>query len=462
MQEYELLCGQVRCVVILYPQVTDDQPPKDVGYAAFPYVVEDGGQSRRAVGDASSNALQFVGDTEDSAIAATVAYLEDRFGVAGEVAKSEASTARSEKLPPLRDERFGPAAGQEATSEDVALLANIERLLDVIGSDVRGYVNDSRIHAGLMADAGRYRRVCAAMDMIQDTAQALRAYVRHPRTSGDKGTAYLVVFGALQALYVQQDASYWLLLGLGYPADVQQFKSPGKWVSRNADLNLVRELRNSSIGHPVNKDQGPNKGSFFITQMTLSVNGFQLLAIKDDDSREFVPVSVRALVGKQLETLLGTFQRAIEEAENAERAHRAQFSEERLEAIFAQLDYPLEKLGAATSDDEPRQLGMYGVDAVRTAMASFRERLSARGEPFDAGLELLYQRLETALVPLADFCSETRGMPLQMADVLSEFVADKVDDLREYARTIDEDYSSTNVDASLIDASASATSPRSS
>jgi hypothetical protein len=39
-------------------------------------------------------------------------------------------------------------------------------------------------------------------------------------------------------------------------------------------------LRNSSIGHPVWRNKGPEseRGSYFIIQMSLSTSGFQLAA----------------------------------------------------------------------------------------------------------------------------------------------------------------------------------------
>lgn len=84
---------------------------------------------------------------------------------------------------------------------------SVERLV-ALCDRIRDYVNEPRVHASLFADNTRFRQACSAMDMIGDTAQALRSYAQLSRSDADLGTAYLVVFGAIQVLYVQQDAVF--------------------------------------------------------------------------------------------------------------------------------------------------------------------------------------------------------------------------------------------------------------
>ena len=74
---------------------------------------------------------------------------------------------------------------------------------------VRDLVNVKRRHRALMKDKAAYNTICAAMDTIGDTAQALGTYDEFEKTT-DKGQAYLLAYGTLQTLYLQQDAVFWL------------------------------------------------------------------------------------------------------------------------------------------------------------------------------------------------------------------------------------------------------------
>jgi hypothetical protein len=127
---------------------------------------------------------------------------------------------------------------------------NVEQLIALCERIRWDYVNEPRVHASLFADNARFRQACSAMDMIDDTSQALRAYAELCNSDVDKGTAYLVVFGALQVLYVQQDAVFWLCKSLGFPQAIASRPSPDKWIHAhgNEQLSEVRNLRHSSVG----------------------------------------------------------------------------------------------------------------------------------------------------------------------------------------------------------------------
>lgn len=326
--------------------------------------------------------------------------------------------------------------------------ASVEGLL-VLVRRVRDYVNDARVHATLFSDRPRYFRACSAMDMIQDTSQALRAYFTVAASELEHGTAYLVVFGALQVLYVQQDAVFWLCQALGFPRNVARLAGPEKWIHGpgNGRLSEVRSLRNSSVGHPVWRKRGPEseRGSYFISQMSLSASGFQLAASNAAGDRTQTTVNVPDLVLAQVQELEAVMTRALDEIRETERAHRDRFRGQPLEQTVGGLSHPLEKMHQAVREPTFRPVGMYGVDAVRKAMSVFAERLAERGEPFGEDLALIYGQLGGALSRLTDFYNQ-RDDDRELADILATFVGDRIDELREWARSLDEDYEPSATD----------------
>jgi hypothetical protein len=320
---------------------------------------------------------------------------------------------------------------------------DVERLIALCDRIRWDYVNERRVHTALYADNARFRQVCSAMDMITDTSQALRSYGQLCATDVDLGIKYLGVFGALQVLYVQQDAVFWLCKNLGFPTAVAAFSGPDKWIRAkgNEALCEVRNLRHSSVGHPVNRQKGaPDEiGSYFIVQGTLSLNGFQMVFADDAGQREFIDVPVFALVQTQIVQLEATLQTALDEIAMSEQQHRDTFKAQRLETIFTAIEYPIAKMHEAVCEVSFRPVGTHHVERVQNAMATFRAKLDERGEPFRADLQLIYDQLNVALPRLTDFYA-ARADDSPLADVLATFVRDRVDELREWARSMDESY----------------------
>src|SRR5687767_1869174 len=107
---------------------------------------------------------------------------------------------------------------------------------------IRDIVNDPRRRQSLVQDRQRWLRLCSAMDVIGDTQMAVRAYLDEPLKDRESaGWSYLVVYGVLQVLYVQQDAAMTLASCLNLTLE---------WPD---ELEPIRETRNDSIGHPTGR-----------------------------------------------------------------------------------------------------------------------------------------------------------------------------------------------------------------
>jgi hypothetical protein len=325
-------------------------------------------------------------------------------------------------------------------ANDAVLLAGLEGLIKAV-REIRDYVNEARIKSELMADRARYISACSSMDILADTSEALQTYLAEPN-GASRGHGYLFAFGVLQALYVQQDAAFWLLQGIRHPPDVATFSSAGAWIRKKTGLNDIRDLRNWSIGHPSRSDKGPFKGASFIVQHSVDVRGFQLFGYSDSGSADQRRhIDLRTLIGQQTSELTTLLTTALQDAHETERTHRKKFMDERLQSLFDNLHYPLEKLSEATrAKPEERGLGMYGIESVERAVVDFRERLRARNEPINAGLGLICDRLAVAMASLRTFFQGGEGVTPDMADVLAEFVADRVDELGRWAAEIDQEY----------------------
>jgi len=86
-------------------------------------------------------------------------------------------------------------------------------------------------------------RLCACLDVIDDTTWAMRAYQEDIANEelAITGMNYLRLYGVMQAIYAQQDALKHIGTAIGAPLE---FK--GKY----RRLGEIRFLRNVAIGHP--------------------------------------------------------------------------------------------------------------------------------------------------------------------------------------------------------------------
>jgi len=140
-------------------------------------------------------------------------------------------------------------------------MSNIETLLE----EARQRYHRADLHGHFGGDMDRVAKAQVALDTAEDTMLALSNYERGGIGSDD-GEKYLKLYGFLQATFLQQDAIrelYRLFIGnLDEPADASAWKQ-------------LRELRNLTVGHPIEKGQGKEpRRRTFITRFSLEAGSF--------------------------------------------------------------------------------------------------------------------------------------------------------------------------------------------
>ncbi len=119
--------------------------------------------------------------------------------------------------------------------------------------------------------------LCSAMDVIGDTTLAIQDFLDQG-IGQDKGEKYLRLYGLLQAVYLQQDATMSLYKIIKRLFDTQN--NLKDWEKFSVEKwELLRRYRNLSVGHPIECktfDKGATKRSF-ISRTSLSSDGFHVL-----------------------------------------------------------------------------------------------------------------------------------------------------------------------------------------
>lgn len=227
--------------------------------------------------------------------------------------------------------------------------------LSELESTIRDFINRPRKQYILLQDSADWNKLCSSLDVIGDTELALNEYMAQIENPANHGELYLILYGVLQILFVQQDAVQNMAeaLGLDYTPD--------------PSLRRVREMRNDSVGHPTKRRSGKGRSFNFITRTSLRRSGFTLLTTYSDDRIPGVTeVDVPSLISSQRDTLRRVLtEEVVERLRREEMEHGEKFKSEKLESIFPQtLHYYYGKIAEAIYSQGPPEVGVGVVELV--------------------------------------------------------------------------------------------------
>lgn len=197
---------------------------------------------------------------------------------------------------------------------------------------IREFINRPRTQAGLLSDRAAWNTLCSALDVIGDTELALQAYTEWQPLSDD-GERYLLVYGVLQVLLVQQNAVRFVCKSLSI-----DYSQPKEFAD-------IRSIRSDSIGHPMEARSDKVLKSNFIRRMGLTQQCFTLMTVfSDARPSEIQNINISRLLEIQHKSLRQRLSRVIEELRHRDGEHRAMFKENKLEELFPKwIDYLITK-----------------------------------------------------------------------------------------------------------------------
>jgi hypothetical protein len=224
-------------------------------------------------------------------------------------------------------------------SVSVMPAANARRAIQSESTRVRDLVNDARTHWRLRTlEVQKFNQVCAAMDVIDDTIAAIDSY-RVLDGYADTGERYLLTYGVLEALYLQQTAVEHLRHGLGF-----------EWnIGSDEKLMAIRETRHKATGHPTRKDRpDPANPTFHqISRISMHHSGFDSLSYDGKGNAVFEQINLDEMFEVQEEKLRKVLKRLADFLDDRDSEHREMFRKIRLAG-------PLEEL-----------VGTFGRNSVR-------------------------------------------------------------------------------------------------
>ena len=303
-----------------------------------------------------------------------------------------------------------------------------EATISELEQQIRDLINEARKRHALLKNSAAWNQLCSSLDVIGDTELAFEAYDKAPPTD-DAGAIYILVYGVLQALVLQQDAVRHLAeaLGLVYEPDPL--------------LLEVREVRNASVGHPT-KRFGQAR-SHFISRISMTKTGFQLMTVYSDRGpAQFKGVSLPGLVVTQRSQLRTILNQVVAFLQKEEAEHKTMFKDDKMAAAFpVTMDYYFEKIYESIPASKPSEYGRLHVGLIVEAVERFKAKLAERG--IDGAYDSVEYHLDLVSYPLQqlelyfDHSGRSR-LNERDAFIFVHFTQDEIKTLRKMAAEIDE------------------------
>lgn len=297
---------------------------------------------------------------------------------------------------------------------------------------IRELVNAPRKRQEIFNKPAVFNMMCACLDVIGDTEMAFQAH-KEMQNEQNFGLSYLVVYGFMQALVLQQDAVRNLCHALEFPFELDPC------------LKEIRQNRNDAVGHPTNRDHG--KSFIFINRSTLSNGGFQLIKHGRDRDYEYRRINLGNLLNIQRGQLEKVLEALVQTLWEDEMEHRQQFREEKLEDLFPKdIDFFIHKIFESIPGTSAKPWAFGGgfvqqfIDVVRKFKSALERRVGV------GAYEMVEHRIKELEYPL-EFLREyfeTHGkgkLNDEDADIFTYFARQKLRELKDVARDIDFEYS---------------------
>lgn len=297
---------------------------------------------------------------------------------------------------------------------------------------IRELINGGRIQSNLLKDVADWNKLCSSLDLVGDSQLAIDSYSQFHNVQ-DEGASYLLVYGILQSLLLQQNAA----THIGDSLNIK--------VKLPKDLKKIRIIRNSAAGHPTfQKEKGLSK-SCFITRTSISPTSFQLMTVYTGDKEyEFHHISIPTLVETQNKYLSELLKKVVDELERQEMEHRQKHKSIKLAHIFPHtISYHFSKIFEVANSEGNLDFGAVNLKIISNCIKNFQKELSNRGEwdVYDS-INYHYELIEYPLKRLEAYFNGNDEMNTKDAYIFASFIAEQVKSLEVIAKELDQEYES--------------------
>lgn len=303
--------------------------------------------------------------------------------------------------------------------------------ISLLETRIRDFINSGRRQAALLKNSAEWNKLCSALDVISDTQLAIESHSKF-RNVETHGECYLIIYGTLQALLLQQDAAK----HIGSALDIK-IKLPER-------LEEIRLIRNSAVGHPTHQKENKLSKSSFINRSFMSSTTFQLMNVFSNDKEcETHQISIPFLISIQNEYISKVLEQVINELDKQEMEHHKKYTSCKLVDIFpSTLTYHFGKISEATCDKYSLS-GNASLQVISECLENFKSELDRRDEweVYDT-IDHYYELLEYPITRLCEYFNGDDSLNEKDAYIFAHFIAAHIKKLIFIAEELDQEYES--------------------
>lgn len=275
----------------------------------------------------------------------------------------------------------------------------------------------------------------SSLDTIEDTDLAMESFIKI-KVKKDYGILYVLTYGILQALILQQDAVKHMCEALGIKYDDTKYPY----------LRKIREIRNDSVGHPTKR----NIGTFhFIARNTMSDHGFQLESIDNNGIPKYEKIDIYELISKQKGIINMILKNAIKELIVKENEMKKKYRDEKLISVFNNVERRFKEIYESLNDRDMAEWALGSLNSVKETLQNLQDLLQKRNLDIDAyqSLKFYYDEVQYALSKVEKFflgLIERRKSFLNKRDALiyTDYSESKIKEVIKIVQEIDDYYAS--------------------
>lgn len=254
----------------------------------------------------------------------------------------------------------------------------------------------------------------------------------------DTGIRYLLIYGILQAMFLQQDAVYHLAEALDYHDQCL----------KQLTTNDIRDIRNCAIGHPTKRDRKRDRNNerattfHFIARISIEKDGFDMLdAFADGRENKYSHINLGELFQDQRSMICKCLGDILQKLKDEDMAHRERFKNKQLVEIFKSSNYLMQKI-YETLNNPGYNLAIVNLNVLKEILEKFKSAMIER-EIYEAhyGIKNNLAQIDYALESLVKYFNNTSNkLTKQDAHIFTFFLEHQITELINMAQEIDSDY----------------------
>lgn len=312
---------------------------------------------------------------------------------------------------------------------------NIKELaLSDISNQIRDFINDSTIiktKVYLNKSKGYWEQLWTCMDTLGDSEIAINDFF--DLTNDDfKKSPYLFVYGLLQSLILQQDAVINMKESL--------FETQIDWKQFSTILLDIRNIRNTTIGHPTKKRNGNSVEYCTINRSTLSKTGFSYL-IWEKNGSSTNNVQFEEIVIKQKKVIRDELLEILTKLKNIENEHKLKFKGKKLSPMLQAGDlYSFQLLSQISFDDLAWITFKHYETEYKKIKLNIEDRYGKINETLRIpGTKLIIEELDFVFAKINLIKSDSATNPFEL-DIYADRLVDKLKELKINLDEIDHEF----------------------